>query len=84
MVELAIIEFNGAGVPQDRADAIALLRCAADAGNIVAENRLARLLAQGLGVEQNIVEATRRNNRARAAGLVDDKLDALLSASASK
>lgn len=80
MVEFAIMEFNGVGVTRDRADAVKLLRRAATAGNIVAQNRLARLLAEGLGVEKNHSEAMLWNSRAKAAGLVDDKLDALLAA----
>lgn len=78
MVELAISEFNGVGVARNQADAVSLLRRAAQNGNAVAQNRLARLLATGVGVERNLQDAAKWNELAKASGLVDDSLDALL------
>ena len=63
--------FNGDGIAKDSRTAAAWLKLAAEAGNPVAENRLARLYLAGEGVERNVQEALRWYRRARAAGLVD-------------
>lgn len=83
MVELAIMEFNGVGVARNQTDAVALLRRAAQNGNAVAQNRLARLLAAGVGVEKNLQDAARWNELARGSGLIDESLDSLLKAQGS-
>lgn len=75
-LEYAIIQFNGKGVPKDQAAAINLLRSAADNGNPVAQNRLARIYADGAtGFPENPVEAGKWHLLARDAGASDFRLD---------
>jgi TPR repeat protein len=82
MVEFAVLQFNGVGVPRDRAAAAQWFRKAAAKGNAVAQNRLAHILAEGLGVEANLAEAREWRAQSREAGLNDPSLDSLSSASA--
>lgn len=87
-VEYAVILFRVDADPrskeeveQQRAaqkEAIALLRSATDKGNPVAQNRLGRCYAHGLGVEMNVVEAAKWHLIARGSGVEDDVLDGLL------
>ena len=60
-----------------------MFRTAAQAGNAVAQNRLAYLLAQGRGTEES-GRGDPRRDRAKAAGLGDSRLDLLLAQSAAE
>jgi TPR repeat protein len=75
MTELGIAVFNGDGVPRDEKRAAKLFREAALRGNPVAQNRYARLLAAGLGTEQNSVDACAWHMLARARTVSDPTLD---------
>jgi TPR repeat protein len=83
MVEFAVLQFNGVGVSRDRVAAAQWFRKAAVKGNAVAQNRLAHILAQGLGVEADLAEAREWRDKSREAGLNDPSLDYLSSASQS-
>jgi uncharacterized protein len=50
-------------------------RTAAEKGNPVAQNRWARCLAHGAGVEMNVVEAVKWHLIAKQAGIEDATLD---------
>lgn len=84
-IELALGLLNGdAGDPdlgeQQRIEnAIFWLRRAAEAGNPVAENRLAHAYSQGFGVPLDAVQAAYYHARAVAGGLADARLDAFVS-----
>lgn len=56
-------------------EAAKYLKMAADKGNAVAQNRLARLYYFGFGVQKNIMEAAKWHFIARAQGISDGKLD---------
>ncbi|MBV6658800.1 MAG: sel1 repeat family protein, partial [Devosiaceae bacterium] len=68
-----------AAASQDEArvleDAVFWLQRAAEAGNPVAENRLAHAFAQGIGVRLDPVQAAYFHARAVAGGLADARLD---------
>jgi hypothetical protein len=78
------MQFNGLGVERDRAAAVDLLRKAAQKGNAVAQNRLAHLYAEGIGLEADLAQAKQWRDKAKAAGLNDPSLDFLSNAPASK
>ncbi len=59
-------------------EAAKYFKMAADKGNPVAQNRLARLYYFGFGVRKNIMEAAKWHFIARAKGVSDGKLDFLL------
>jgi TPR repeat protein len=80
MVEYAIMQFNGIGAPRDQQAAIALLRRAGMAGNVVAQNRLAHIYAEGLGIAPDLSQARYWRDKAREGGLADAGLDFLSSA----
>ena len=69
---------NGKGVPKDEAGAVALLRLAAERGNAVAQNRLARAYSAGLGLPADRIQAAKWHILARAAGESDLKLDLMV------
>jgi TPR repeat protein len=71
----AIRRFTGIGTAPDEAAAATCLRRGALAGNPVAMNRYARLLALGRGVEPNEIEAAKWHLIAREAGVSDLWLD---------
>jgi TPR repeat protein len=75
------MQFNGVGVERDRTAAVELLRRAALKGNAVAQNRLAHLYAEGLGVDVDLSAAKEWRDKAKAAGLNDPSLDFLSNAS---
>jgi TPR repeat protein len=85
-IELALGLLSGdagdQGLSQERRveDAIFWFRRAAEAGNPVAENRLAHAYSQGFGVPLDPVEAAYYHARAVAGGLSDARLDAFVSA----
>jgi len=69
---------NGKGVPKDEAGAVALLRLAAERGNAVAQNRLARAFSAGAGLPADRIQAAKWHILARAAGESDLKLDLMV------
>ena len=75
MIEFAIMQFNGVGVPKDEAAAAKLFIKAAGHNNPVAQDRAARLYVAGRGVPKNIVEGMKWHLLAKSAGLKDDWLD---------
>jgi TPR repeat protein len=77
-VEYAIMLFNGEGVARDEAGAAKLFLRAAYRNNPVAMNRLARLYLAGRGIAKDEIEAMKWHILARAVGLNDDRLDAVL------
>ena len=87
-IEYAIILFkvdadpnNKAEVEKQRAaqrEGVALLRSAAEKGHPVAQNRLGRCYANGIGVEMNIIEAAKWHLIARSGGIDDDVLDKII------
>jgi hypothetical protein len=85
-IELALGLLSGDAGDQDLSqerrveDAIFWFRRAAEAGNPVAENRLAHAYSQGFGVPLDPVEAAYYHARAVAGGLSDARLDAFVSA----
>lgn len=77
-VELGVAYFNGEGVEQNESLAASFFRRAAAANNPIAGNRLARILALGRGLQQDLVEAMKWHILARAAGINDEWLDSQL------
>jgi TPR repeat protein len=63
----------------DQAGAAKLFLLAAEQGNPVGQNRLARLYANGVGVEADPVQAAKWHLLARSAGVSDFSLDIVLS-----
>jgi len=75
-VEYGIMIFNGAeGVRANEAEGAKWLLRAANRGNPVAENRVARLLFAGRGLSEDRVEAMKWHILATSAGLRDPWLD---------
>jgi hypothetical protein len=74
-VEYGIDLFNGDGVARNQAMAAALFRKAALMGNPVAQDRLAIILANGLGVTADPVEAAKWHLISKATGETDLALD---------
>jgi TPR repeat protein len=58
---------------------VALLRKAARQNSAIAQNRLARVLASGIGAPQDKVEALKWHLVAKTAGKGDPELDEMLS-----
>jgi TPR repeat protein len=77
-LDYAIMLINGTGVAKNETQGVALLRAAAEKNNPVAQNRLARAYAFGVGVEIDPVEAAKWHLLARAAGVSDGRLDVFL------
>ncbi len=75
MVEYAIAEFNGTGVPKNETGAAQLLQKAANRGSAIAQNRLARVLMAGRGMPANATEAIKWHIISKAAGASDPELD---------
>ena len=74
-VEYGIALFNGDGVPRDQTAAQRIFRKAALHGSPIAQDRLAIILANGLGTPPNPVEATKWHLISRANGETDLPLD---------
>ncbi|MGD0026044.1 MAG: HcpA family protein, partial [Xanthobacteraceae bacterium] len=74
-VEYAIALFNGDGVDRNEQAAAAIFRKAALKGSAIAQDRLAVVLANGLGVPANPVEATKWHLISKAGGETDLTLD---------
>lgn len=87
-IEYAVILFKTDAMPEDKPalalqqkafrEAVGFLKSAADKNHPVAQNRLARAYAHGLGIETNLVEAAKWNFIARDGGVEDEALDKLL------
>ncbi|MDQ0316978.1 tetratricopeptide repeat protein [Amorphus orientalis] len=77
-VEYAIRVFKGVGIDKNEEAAAAWFDRAARAGNPIAMNRLARLLAVGRGVAPDPVEASKWHLIARSRGRSDVWLDSYL------
>jgi TPR repeat protein len=77
-VEYGVMLFKGEGVAVDEARAAGLFRKAAEQGNPVAQNRLARLYANGVVVAADPVQAAKWHLLAREAGVSDFSLDLVL------
>ena len=78
-LEYGIALFQGYGItPPSQKAGIAMIRRAAEKGNPVAQNRLARAYAYGAGVEVNMVEAAKWHLLSRHVGLSDFKLDQIV------
>ena len=73
-----VLVFRGDGVQKDEKIGAQWLTVAAQRGNAVAQNRLARLYAAGKGVPLNQVEAAKWHLVARDGGKADPELDQLL------
>ena len=67
-VEYSIALFNGTGTPKDEAAAVALLLKAARRGSPIAQNRLARVLATGMGAPKDMTEAMKWHLIAKSGG----------------
>ena len=65
----------GKGVPKDEAGAVALFRLAAERGNAVAQNRLARAYSAGVGLDKDRIQAAKWHILARQAGESDLRMD---------
>lgn len=77
-VEYAVLLIKGHGVPVDARRAVHFFERAADKGNAIAQNRLARCHANGLGTSKDVVQAAKWHLLARSAGLADPELDEML------
>lgn len=77
-VDYGIMLFNGDVVPKNEAAAARFFQRAAERGNAVAQNRLARLYAAGRGVTKNLVEAGKWHLLANERGVNDGFLDQML------
>jgi TPR repeat protein len=77
-VEYAIMLFNGEGVAKDEDGAAQMFLRAAGKGNPIAQNRIARLYEAGRGISKDSIEAAAWHLAARAQGVADPQLDALL------
>lgn len=78
-VEYALRIARGRGAAVDLDTAILFLNRAAYAGNPVAQNRIARLIATGVGLPFNDVEAAKWHLLAKAAGVQDPQLEDMMS-----
>jgi TPR repeat protein len=78
-VEYGIALFNGDGVARNEQAAAAMFRKAALRGNAVAQDRLARVLAEGRGAPKNPVEATKWHLISKARGETNLVLDDFVS-----
>ena len=74
-VEYGIALFNGDGVAKNEPAAAIMFRQAALHGNPVAQDRLARMLAEGRGAPKNPVEATKWHLISKAGGETNITLD---------
>ena len=73
-----MLVFRGDGVQKDEKIGAQWLTVAAQRGNAVAQNRLARLYMAGKGVPLNAVEAAKWHLLARGGGKADPELDQML------
>jgi len=71
--------FKGRGVAKNPTKAAAFLQSAANKGNPVAQNRLARAFMGGVGLPVDKIEAAKWHLLARDAGVIDFNLDLFMS-----
>jgi uncharacterized protein len=76
--EYAVTLLRGFGLTRDEPKAIPYLKSAAQKGLVTAQNRLAYIYAEGVGVKKSPVEAAKWRLIAKAGGMKDPKLDALV------
>ncbi len=74
-VEYGILLFKGHGLAPDEVRGAYYFKIAAEKGNAIGQNRYARCLAHGAGVEMNVVEAVKWHLIAKAAGVEDAALE---------
>jgi uncharacterized protein len=75
-LEYGVMVYRGEGVQKDEALGAKWLLIAAQHGNAVAQNRVARILAIGVpGVRQDVIEAMKWNILAKKGGRGDQELD---------
>ncbi len=75
-LEYGVMVYRGEGVQKDEALGAKWLLIAAQHGNAVAQNRVARILALGVpGVRQDVIEAMKWNILAKKGGRGDQELD---------
>ena len=77
--DYAVVLLRGLGLTKDEPKAIPYLRQAAQKGLAAAQNRLAYVYAEGIGVKKNKEEAAKWRLIAQAGGLKDEVLDELVS-----
>jgi TPR repeat protein len=77
-LDYAIMLFRGHGVKVDAKRGAEFFKRAAEKGLATAQNRLARCYTHGAGVAQDLAEAAKWNYIAKAGGVEDEALDALL------
>lgn len=77
-VELGIALINGVDGPKDEKLAFTILNNAAISGNIIAQNRIAHMYLNGIGIEPSKIEAAKWHILARRAGRFDLYLDQFL------
>lgn len=78
--ETAQLEFgvwlvNGRGGPKDEAAALIWIKRAAAQQNVIAQNRLARMYAFGIGTQEDVILAGAWHILARRAGFSDSSMD---------
>ena len=78
MLDYGVLVLRGEGVQRDEKIGAQWLLVSARRGNVIAQNRVARLYAFGKGVGQDPVEALKRNILATRAGRGDAELDTML------
>ena len=76
--DYAVLLLRGLGLTKDEPKAIPYLRSAAQKGLAGAQNRLAYVYAEGVGVKKSPQEAAKWRLIAQAGGLKDEQLDALV------
>lgn len=74
-VELGIALINGRDGPKDPKLAFNVLNNAATAGNVIAQNRIAHMYLEGIGIEASELQAAKWHILARRAGRFDITLD---------
>ena len=74
-IELGIALINGTDGPKDVKAGFRVLNSAALAGNVIAQNRVAHMYLNGIGVEPSKIEAAKWHILARRAGRFDITLD---------
>jgi TPR repeat protein len=77
-VDLGLWLLNGKGGTKDEKAGFRWIKAAAESGNVVAANRIAKLYREGIGTEGDPIEAAAWYITARRAGLNDPDMDVFL------
>ncbi len=77
-IDLAAWMIEGRGGGRDLKSAFGWMKQAAEGGNVAAQNRLAKLYMQGIGIDPDLVLAAAWYIVARRAGLIDPQMDDFL------